>query len=147
MRSARAALRAAWWCGTAPGVEHGVDEFEDRALIEHRHRPSWWHGATTALLRRFGYILVTSVDSSRDLSQLHKAQAIVQRQVGAQFLGHGLLVPSSRVSEATGGFGRFTGFDEVWCFHEAPSLIKPDDVSLVAPLNVATDKIPARVVQ
>ena len=99
------------------------------------------------LAHRFGYILVTSVDSSTELTKLPEAQAIIQRYTGAQFLGEGLLLPSSQISEVSSTLKLFTGFDEIWCFDDAPSLAKPDDVSLVAPLNVATDAIPARVVQ
>jgi hypothetical protein len=39
----------------------------------------------------------------------------------------------------------FTGFDEVWCFREEPTLAKPDAVSIVAPLNLSTDAVPGDV--
>src|SRR4051812_325597 len=74
------------------------------------------------LPRHFSYMLVTSVDSSRDLPTLPEAQGIAQRYAGARFLGLGLLLPSGRVSEVTSAFKLFTGFDEVWCFDALPSL-------------------------
>ena len=108
----------------------------------------WVESSIGALLRsdahlpgRFGYVLVTSVDSSRDLSTLHEAQEITRRHPEARFVGSALLLPSSQAAEVTGAFKLFTGFDEVWWFNEAPPLPKPEDVSLVAPLNVATDEI------
>ncbi len=114
----------------------------------------WLDSSIAALLQyaaslsgRAGYLLVTSVDSSSDLSTLRKALEITRRYPAARFIGTGLLLPSSKAVEISGEFGLFTGFDEVWWFDEAPALPKPDDVLLLPPLDLATHEIPAAVVE
>ena len=113
----------------------------------------WIDSSINAVLRnanltgRFRYVLVTSIDSSRDLPSLPEPQAIVKRYAGAGFLGDGLLLPSGRVAEVTSAFNLFTGFDEVWCFDHLPPRARPDRVSLVAPLDLSTDTLSSRVLR
>ncbi len=114
----------------------------------------WIDTSIGALLQRdaqlpqcFRLMLVTSIDSSRDLSQMREAQEIVRRYAGCRLLGTGLVVPSDRAAEVIAAFKLFTGFDEVWWFDEEPSLAKPEELSLVGPLNLATDEIPAGLTQ
>lgn len=99
------------------------------------------------LAKRFGAMLVTSIDSSRDLSQVRKAQEVVRRYPECRLLSAGLLVPSNRVAEISAAVKLFTGFDEVWCFDEEPSLAKSNELSLVGPLNLETDEIPTGLTQ
>ena len=101
----------------------------------------------TELLRGFRYVLVTSIDSARELPSLLDAQVIIERHPGSQFLGGGLLLPGEAVSEISSTFGLFTGFDEIWCFADLPSSATPDDVSLVAPLNLASEAVPVAVME
>ena len=97
------------------------------------------------LIHQFEAVLVTSIDSSRDLSQMRVTREILQHYPECQLLGAGLVVPSDRFEDFSTTFKLFTGFDEVWWFDAKPLLAKPDELSLVAPLNLATDEIPSEV--
>jgi hypothetical protein len=73
----------------------------------------WVDTSIGALLRRdaqlpqrFGAMLVTSIDSSRDLSKMLEAQEIVRRYRGCGLLGTGLVVPSDRAAEVSAAFGK-----------------------------------------
>jgi hypothetical protein len=93
-------------------------------------------------LARFGYWLVTSVDSSTDLPGNRSARTIVDRYAGCVFLGQGLIVPGTDAVDVAEEFDLFNGFDEVWLFETQPSKAKPRELSIVSPLNLGSDPVP-----
>ncbi len=94
-----------------------------------------------AIVVSFAYALITSIDSAADLRRLPTGQMIVQRYPQCGFLGTGLVVPIDLLARIGKEFNLFNGFDEVWLFREEPRLLKPDDVILVAPLDLREDAI------
>ena len=98
-----------------------------------------------ALLSRFAYALVTSVDSAIDLPGTAIGRAIVERHPECGFLGKGLVIPSAKLANISEEFDLFHGFDEVWCFDKKPDVAKPPDFWIVSPLNLSSDAAPPQL--
>ncbi len=90
----------------------------------------------------YAYALITCVDSTTDLSHLKTARAITQRHPQCGFLGTALVIPGELLADIVTEFNLFNGFDEAWFFRNVPQVAKPDDVSLVAPLDLRQEAIP-----
>lgn len=90
-------------------------------------------------LCEFSCVMITFVDSVRDLRQLAKAQHIVREYPSCEFVGSALSVPGSVVSNVSHEHRLFTGFDELWCFDSVPILAKPEDVVITGPQDLATE--------
>lgn len=93
-------------------------------------------------LTRFTHVLITSIDSSTDLHEVPTVQEVVGRYDGCGFLGRSLKMPAQVVSEITGTFNLFNGFDEVWWFSKEPLLPLPEGVTIVSPLDLREDELP-----
>src|SRR6266567_3473392 len=89
--------------------------------------------ADTRILSRFAFIMVTSIDSSDDMTAM--SHEIVKRRPGCSLLGGTLLVPGDQIAELA--FELFNGFDELWCFDEKPKQARPRDLWIMSPLNLA----------
>jgi hypothetical protein len=98
--------------------------------------------ADTSELTRFTYWLVTSIDSTTDLTRHATAQAIVAQHASCAFLGQGVLIPGKAVASIAAHFDLFNGFDEAWLFAIKPDTSKPAGLSTVAPLNLGSDAVP-----
>lgn len=91
---------------------------------------------------RFGWILLTSIDSTVDLFANNLGQRIVSFNSRCSFLGQGVIVPGELVVKVAAAFDLFNGFDEIWCFQQFPKIPKPNDLWIVSPFNIETDPLP-----
>lgn len=89
-----------------------------------------------ALFGRLPIALLTSVDSTTKLSSSAIGQMIIEHYPQCKFLGDGIIIPDGSIVDIAKSLNLFHGFDEVWFFDAEPSLPKPKEVSLVAPLNL-----------
>lgn len=94
------------------------------------------------LLARFGFMLVTSVDSTTDIRGLAVAKRIIDEYPSFSFLGEGLVIPGLQFVDVAEAFNLFTGFDELWCFDALPNKHLWADIFLVAPLNLDREDPP-----
>ena len=94
------------------------------------------------LFTRFGYLLITSIDSSTDVGGLATGYHLLEHCTGCSLLGEGLVVPAAQLAQIAREFNLFNGFDEVWCFDRRPGVAMPTMIALVAPLNVERDPPP-----
>lgn len=91
--------------------------------------------ARSGSLSRFGQVLITSLDSSRNLAELEFGEKIRSFDPSCALLGAGVVVPGRLIKSIEESLGLFFGFDEVWCFDDRAPLRSPRGVSIVAPLN------------
>src|SRR5262249_20356475 len=96
----------------------------------------------SGLLSQFGHVLITSIDSTTELASGAAKSWIAKLNAEYAFLGSGVVLPANSCTNLASDKNLFTGFDELWGFERAPTTPKPDDVWLVAPLNIETDPIP-----
>ena len=101
--------------------------------------------AATDIFSQFPSVLITSIDSSRNVASLAVGYRIVEQYKGAALLGQHLLVRGADVGTMANALNLFNGFDELWCFAMPPTVVKPDAVTLVAPLNLDADGLPSTV--
>jgi hypothetical protein len=94
-----------------------------------------------ALFGRFPVTLLTSVDSTTALSSSAIGQVIIERHPRCKFLGDGIVIPDSLIIDFVKSFDLFHGFDEAWLFEAEPSLPKPKEGWLVAPLNLNCNEL------
>lgn len=97
------------------------------------------------ILTRFAYAMLTSVDSSTDLGELPTTARVIERYTSCRLIGRGILVPADVLRDLAGEFNLFNGFDEIWMFEHEPTLAKPDEVNLVAPLDLRVEDLPTSV--
>jgi hypothetical protein len=90
----------------------------------------------------FNSVLITSIDSTRDMHKVLASSTIVGRHPECKFFGEGLIVPGHLVAELAATYSLFSGFDEIWCFEEEPVRAKPQGLVIVSPLNFESDSIP-----
>jgi hypothetical protein len=94
-----------------------------------------------ASLGRLPIALLTSVDSTTILSSSAIGQMIIERHPQCRFLGDGIIIPDGLLVDIAKSLNLFHGFDEAWFFETEPSLPKPKEVWLVAPLNLNFNKL------
>ena len=97
------------------------------------------------LLSQFRSVLVTSIDSMRDLPN-GIGKCVAEFDPGCAFLGKGVILPGQVLERAAAALNLFNGFDELWCFERVPSAAVPNDFSLVAPFNIENDLVPPRLI-
>ncbi len=93
-------------------------------------------GEFPELFDAFAWVLITSLDSSRDLD---KDAMIQQSGLRHRFLGSGVLFEGRAMRQLILADGMFSGFDELWCFRHEISIPTPPDVHLVGPLQIQTE--------
>lgn len=93
-------------------------------------------------ISRFPYILVTSIDSSRDLQKLKTMKEIVHKFSACIFVDGSLLIPHNDFSELMNKQHIFNGFDEIWLFPSPPLKNVPDELWITGPRKIVDD-IPA----
>jgi hypothetical protein len=98
-------------------------------------------------LSRFGQVLITSLDSSRDLAEMEFGEKIRRFDPSCAFLGAGVAVPGRLIKSIEESLGLFFGFDEVWCFDDRVPHGKPPSVSIVAPLNFVEEGVSPELVE
>jgi hypothetical protein len=98
--------------------------------------------AAPGLLSGYGFVMVTSVDSSTDLVGTPVYTEILRRCDRCLRLGRSLLIPGNQFEEMSSTLNLFNGFDEIWCFNGIPAGDKPHDLWIVAPLNLAEESLP-----
>lgn len=98
--------------------------------------------ADADVLERFRFVLVTSIDSAKNMSDMATAKLIVERCDGCRFLDAALVVPGAIIANIAHEFNLLNGFDEVWCFDKMPTAAKPADLWIVAPLNMDQEEAP-----
>lgn len=92
-------------------------------------------GKFPELFDDFDWVLVTSLDSSRDLNK----DAMIQKTgLLHRFLGSGALFEGRAMRQLILADGMFSGFDELWCFRHEISIPMPTVVQLVGPLQINT---------
>lgn len=94
------------------------------------------------VLERFSWVLVTSIDSSKEMTDMITAKRMVERCDGCSFLDTALILPGANLARIAREYNLFNGFDEVWCFEEVPPSTKPADLWIVAPLNLNQEDAP-----
>ena len=96
----------------------------------------------TGLLSRFGSVLITSIDSTTDLSSVTMKNRLAEVDPNCVLLGSGVMVQGESLVTFAKNMDLFTGFDELWCFERPPSTPRPNDLWIVSPLNLETDSVP-----
>ncbi len=92
-----------------------------------------------ALIHDSPYMLITSIDSSRDLHTLTTiAQLITDCETG-EFIENSLVVKGNEFYELPGIHELFHGFDEVWLFPAHPLSALPAEVWLTGPLDISNE--------
>jgi len=97
----------------------------------------------SGILPRSAFVLLTSIDSTIELRDSGIAEKIFRTNHASTTLGNGLVVPGPSLQAIATMFNLFTGFDELWCFDEQPTMPKPDAVWLVSPLELNSDDVPS----
>ncbi len=88
------------------------------------------------LFDTFAWVLITSLDSSRDLDK----DAMIQQSGRLhRFLGSGVVFEGRSMRQLKLAEGMFSGFDELWCFRHEISIPIPPDVHIVGPLQMKTE--------
>ena len=77
--------------------------------------------AAPQLLSRYGFVLVTSVDSLTDLVGTPLYTQILHRCDRCSRLGRKFLIPGNQFEEISCTLNLFNGFDEIWCFDGIPN--------------------------
>jgi hypothetical protein len=95
---------------------------------------------------RFAFLMIASIDSSKDMVGIATGYRIIERYNGCSMFAGSLLVPGGQIEQISCTFNLFNGFDEVWCFDEAPKFAKPTDLWIVSPLNVGQEDVPRLLV-
>jgi hypothetical protein len=90
------------------------------------------------ILSEFHSVLITSLDSARDLNGL--AQRMLSG-TPTSLLGPGFVVSGKAIAEIAASKNLFVGFDEVWCFQTAPTTVKSVG-GIVGPKNLNDDPLP-----
>ena len=93
------------------------------------------------LLTQFPYVLITSIDSSRDLRTLESIQNIVSELAGFQFLNGWLIATSDSLMPLMNKYNLLNGFDEMWLFRTPPSIVLPIDIWITGPREI-TNEVP-----
>jgi hypothetical protein len=89
--------------------------------------------ADPALFGAFAYVLVTSVDSTREVYTMRTGRRILDAYADCRPLGSGLLIPGVRVPAIHDALNLFTGFDEIWCLDRDVGIPKPEAISILSP--------------
>jgi hypothetical protein len=95
------------------------------------------------LLSRFHSVLITSIDSTTDISASIIGERIVTSDARCSFLGTGIVVPGKILARSAEVLNLFNGFDELWCYEQAPAIPKPRDLLIVYPRNFETEEVPS----
>lgn len=98
--------------------------------------------ASGALLSRWAYVLVTSLDSVTDFRDSLIADKMREQSIGVTFLSGAMLLTGSDLASSATNLNLFHGFDEVWCFKEEPGSAPPEDMTLVAPTVLEHTDVP-----
>src|SRR5688572_8035212 len=93
------------------------------------------------VLSKFHSVLITSIDSTLDIRTSKIGVRITSVDPDSSFLGPGIVVPGKNIARLDEALNLFNRFDELWCFERPPTLAKPEDVWLVAPLNLESEAI------
>ena len=88
---------------------------------------------------RFPYIVITSIDSSRDLSSLNTVQQILTNFPQCRFLDTGLMLKKDVFHGIMKSYNIFNGFDEMWFFHSLPSGKVPTEMWITGPRYIIDD--------
>jgi hypothetical protein len=96
--------------------------------------------AEAGLLSQFGSVLITSIDSTTDLSGSAMRSRIAEFDPTCTSLGVGIVVHGESMARLAAGMN-LGGFDELWCFERFPSTPKPNDLWIVSPFNIETDPV------
>jgi hypothetical protein len=97
------------------------------------------------ILKQFSLSLVTSIDSETELVASTIGREIVECYSECRFFGAGIMIPGNLLTGVNNEMKLFHGFDEVWFFDAPPASPKPNDVWLVAPLNLSEERLPLPV--
>jgi|SRR5688572_8313510 len=90
------------------------------------------------ILSRFHSVLITSLDSARDLNGI--AHHMLSG-TPTSLLGPAIVVAGETIAEIAASRSLFVGFDEVWCFQAAPTTVKSVG-GIVGPRNLNDDPLP-----
>jgi hypothetical protein len=105
---------------------------------------SIWHlvDSDWCILQEFPYVLVTCIDSTKDVKSTVTARKIAESEVSCSFLGTSLVVGNARIIDVAARCNLFSHFDEIWLFQERPVVGKPPGTSIVAPVDLNTETPP-----
>ena len=94
------------------------------------------------LITHYPAILITCIDSQPDLWSTTTFNQMRPRESDLLRLGNGAMVPGHRLAQLGRIYNLFNGFDELWCFHQAPATPKPDALTIVSPPELGPDNVP-----
>jgi hypothetical protein len=93
------------------------------------------------LIDEFFYVLITSIDSSRDMHNIKTIYNKIHEWEECSFFNGSLLITNKIFHKIFNSYNLFNGFDEVWFFHSIPSIKIPSEIWITAPLEIV-DNIP-----
>jgi hypothetical protein len=86
------------------------------------------------IVRRFGYVLITSIDSQNDLRSLVNYHSNIFKDIHHEYLKEGVVLEGESILKLSESKIFFTGFDEIWCFYSKPQMYP--NQCLVGPSNI-----------
>ena len=89
------------------------------------------------------FVMVTCVDSDRHVVSMPWVARLRQRQPTAVISTYPLVITGSSLVESAQSFEVFFGFDELWIPTALPAVAPPENATIVAPLCILTDGVPA----
>lgn len=97
------------------------------------------------LISGFSYVLVTSLDSTHDVSSADIGREIMQRFPRCTAVGDGILIPAAEIAKVDREIGLFFGFDEIWCLDVALNKPKPGNISILPPPSLDSTVVESTV--
>jgi hypothetical protein len=91
------------------------------------------------IFNQFPYVLITCLDSKKDMINSKTGRKIVEMEESCGFLGRSLVVSDAKILDIAKNYNLFYGFDEIWLYETYPVLDKPEEISLVATLDLSKD--------
>ena len=91
------------------------------------------------LITRFPFVLITCIDSSRELRKLKTTKKIVEKYPGCQFVNNNLLMSGTLFTEISHSQHLLNGFDEIWLSFVLPVEAVPGEFWMVSPRNIVND--------
>lgn len=95
--------------------------------------------AKDGCLGQFSFVLLTCVDSMREIAPSLTGKKILLEIEGSEALDGGIVLPGKHCELAARSINIFNGFDEVWCFNRRPKHAPPISSGIVSPFDVDVD--------
>jgi hypothetical protein len=98
------------------------------------------------LLIHYQYVLISCIDSSRNLRTLKSLAQAINGLTDLQFVNGALLMKINDFLKIANTYNLFNGFDEIWLFSSSPLNNLPHEIWITGPLDISKE-IPNDLIQ